>query len=90
MSDNAKFAPNPAHSLSAPDVTVNAREVFGIDVDMAVPISQSYWDQLQLLLIKRCMAKKHVNAAKRHIIVMLLNKVSEAIFAIAVLVIMTI
>ena len=37
MSDNAKFAPSPAHSLSAPDVTVNAREVFGIDVDMAVP-----------------------------------------------------
>ena len=57
---------------------------------MAVPISQSYWDQLQLLLSKRCMAKKHVNAAKRPIIVMRLHKVSEAIFAIAVLVIMKI
>ena len=37
MSDNAKFAPTAAHSLSAPDVTVNAREVFGINVDMTVP-----------------------------------------------------
>ena len=37
MSDNAKFAPTSAHSLSAPDVTVNAREVFGINVDMTVP-----------------------------------------------------
>jgi cobaltochelatase CobS len=37
MSDNAKFAPTPAHSMSAPDITVNARDVFGIDVDMIVP-----------------------------------------------------
>ena len=37
MSDNAKFAPTPAHSLSAPDITVNAREIFDIGVDMAVP-----------------------------------------------------
>ena len=37
MSDNAKSALNPAHLLSAPDVTINASEVFGIDVDMAVP-----------------------------------------------------
>ena len=37
MSDNAKFALNPAHSLSAPDITVNAKEIFGINVDMAVP-----------------------------------------------------
>jgi cobaltochelatase CobS len=37
MSDNAKFAPTPAHSMSAPDITVNARNVFGIDVDMVVP-----------------------------------------------------
>jgi len=37
MSDNAKFAPTPAHSLSAPDTEVNARDVFGIDVDMMIP-----------------------------------------------------
>jgi len=27
----------PAHSLSAPDTTVNARDVFNIDVDMTIP-----------------------------------------------------
>ena len=27
----------PAHSLSAPDITVNARDVFKIDVDMEIP-----------------------------------------------------
>ena len=37
MSDNAKFAPTPAHSMSAPDITVNARDVFGVDADMTVP-----------------------------------------------------
>ena len=37
MSDNAKFAPTSAHPMSAPDITVNARDVFGIDVDMEVP-----------------------------------------------------
>ena len=37
MSDNAKFVPTPAHSLSAPDTEVNARDVFGIDVDMMKP-----------------------------------------------------
>ena len=37
MSDNAKFAPTPAHSLSAADTEVNARDVFGIDVDMMIP-----------------------------------------------------
>ena len=37
MSDNAKFVPTPAHSLSAPDNEVNARDVFGIDVDMMIP-----------------------------------------------------
>ena len=37
MSDNAKFVPTPAHSLSAPDTEVNARDVFGIDVDMMIP-----------------------------------------------------
>ena len=37
MSDNAKFVPTPAHSLSAPDTKVNARDVFGIDVDMMIP-----------------------------------------------------
>ena len=37
MSDNAKFVPTPAHSLSAPDIEVNARDVFGIDVDMMIP-----------------------------------------------------
>ena len=37
MSDNAKFVPTPAHPLSSPDTEVNARDVFGIDVDMMVP-----------------------------------------------------
>ena len=37
MSDNAKFVPTPAHSLSAPDTEVNACDVFGIDVDMMIP-----------------------------------------------------
>ena len=37
MSDNAKFAPTPAHSLSAANIEVNARDVFGIDVDMMIP-----------------------------------------------------
>ena len=37
MTDNAKFVPTPAHSLSAPDTEVNARDVFGIDVDMMIP-----------------------------------------------------
>ena len=37
MSDNAKFGTTPAHSLSAPDTEVNARDVFGIDVDMMIP-----------------------------------------------------
>jgi len=37
MSDNAKFVPTPAHSLSAPDTEMNARDVFGIDVDMMIP-----------------------------------------------------
>ena len=37
MSDNAKFVPSPAHSLSAPDTEVNARDVFGIDVDLMIP-----------------------------------------------------
>ena len=37
MSDNAKFVPTPAHSLSATDTEVNARDVFGIDVDLMIP-----------------------------------------------------
>ena len=37
MSDNAKFVPTPAHPLSGHDTEVNARDVFGIDVDMMVP-----------------------------------------------------
>ena len=37
MSDNAKFVPTPANPLSGPDTEVNARDVFGIDVDMMVP-----------------------------------------------------
>jgi cobaltochelatase CobS len=37
MSDNAKLVPTPAHPLSGPDTEVNARDVFGIDVDMMVP-----------------------------------------------------
>ena len=36
MPDNAKFVSTPAHSLSAPDTEVNARDVFGIDVDMMI------------------------------------------------------
>ena len=37
MSDNAIFLPTPAHSLSTPDTEVNARDVFGINVDMMTP-----------------------------------------------------
>ena len=37
MSDNANFVPTPAHSLSAPDTEVNARDMFGINVDMMIP-----------------------------------------------------
>ena len=37
MSNNAKFVPTPANSLSAPDTAVSARDVFGIDVDMIIP-----------------------------------------------------
>ena len=37
MSDNVKFVPTPAHPLSGSDTEVNARDVFGIDVDMMVP-----------------------------------------------------
>ena len=37
MSDNTKFVPTPAHSLSAPDIEVSARDVFGIDLDMMIP-----------------------------------------------------
>ena len=37
MSDNVKFAPTPAHVLTAPDIEVNARDRFGIDIDMVVP-----------------------------------------------------
>ena len=37
MSDNAKFVPTPAHPMSGPDTEVNARDIFGIDVDMMVP-----------------------------------------------------
>ncbi len=37
MSDNTKFVPTPAHSLSAPDTEVNARDVFGINIDMMIP-----------------------------------------------------
>ena len=37
MSDNAQFVPTPAHSLSDPDIKVNARDAFDIDVDMIIP-----------------------------------------------------
>lgn len=37
MSNNTDFAPTPAHSMSTPDITVNARDTFGIDVDMTIP-----------------------------------------------------
>ena len=50
MSDNAKFAPTPAHSMSAPDITVNARDVFGIDVDMIVPAFSEGSDYVPCLL----------------------------------------
>src|SRR6056300_1765375 len=37
MSDNAKFVPTPAHPLSGPDTEVNARDLFGLDIDMEIP-----------------------------------------------------
>jgi cobaltochelatase CobS len=37
MSDNAQFVPTPAHSLSDPDIKVNARDAFDINVDMIIP-----------------------------------------------------
>ena len=37
MSNDAKFVPTSAHPLAGPDKQVNARDVFGIDVDMMVP-----------------------------------------------------
>ena len=49
MSDNAKFAPTPAHSMLAPDITVNARDVFGIDVDMIVPAFSEGSDYVPVL-----------------------------------------
>ena len=49
MSDNAKFVPTPAHPLSGPDTEVNARDVFGIDVDMIVPAFSSASDYVSNL-----------------------------------------
>ncbi len=49
MSDNAKFVPTPAHPLSGPDTEVNARDVFGIDVDMMVPAFSSASDYVSNL-----------------------------------------
>ena len=37
MSDDVQFVPTPAHSLSDPDIKVNARDAFDIDVDMIIP-----------------------------------------------------
>ncbi len=37
MSNDVNFVPTPAHPLSNPDTEVNAREVFGINVDMMIP-----------------------------------------------------
>ena len=37
MSNESKILPASAHPLAAPDITVNARDIFGIDVDMQVP-----------------------------------------------------
>ena len=37
MSDNAQFVPTPAHSLSDPDIKLNVRDAFDIDVDMSIP-----------------------------------------------------
>ena len=49
MSDNAKFVPTPAHPLPGPDTEVNARDVFGIDVDMMVPAFSSASDYVSNL-----------------------------------------
>ena len=49
MSDNAKFAPTPAHSMSAPDIKVNAMDVFGINVDMIVPAFSEGSDYVPVL-----------------------------------------
>jgi cobaltochelatase CobS len=37
QSDDQTTQRRPAHSLDAPDVTVNARDVFNIDIDMEIP-----------------------------------------------------
>ena len=37
MSDDTKFVPTPAHSLTDPDTKVNARDAFDIDVDINIP-----------------------------------------------------
>ena len=37
MSDNANLCRHPHIRFSAPDTEVNARDVFGIDVDMMIP-----------------------------------------------------
>ena len=44
MSNESKIVSASAHPLAAPDITVNARDIFGIDVDMQVPaFSKGYW-----------------------------------------------
>ena len=48
MSDNAKLVPTPAHSLSAPDTEVNARDVFGVNVDMIIPAFSKASDYVPL------------------------------------------
>ena len=49
MSNNTNFAPIPAHPLSAPDITVNARNTFGIDVDMTIPAFSEKSDYVPLV-----------------------------------------
>ena len=49
MSDNAKFALTPAHALLAPDIEVNARATFDIDIDMVVPAFSKGSDYVPVL-----------------------------------------
>ena len=37
MSSANKTPQSVAHPLGAPDITVNARDVFGLDIDMEIP-----------------------------------------------------
>ena len=37
MANDTVIERKPAHHLGQPDITVSAREVFGLDIDMQVP-----------------------------------------------------